>query len=123
MNIKKVIVGFFVIIGTILASSYLWYRFDQSDIRHAIEGVKSWPANKQKTQTWEELVSQYYKVEPHEVSWQAKIDSRTQGTLIVHAFHPDKEGEFIWKVQLVWAVISVEPTSDLAIKTHNSLGL
>ncbi len=119
MNIKKIFVGILVIIATLLASSYLWHRFDQSDIRHAIEGVQAWPVNKKHSETWGEVVPKYYGMQAHEIHWDASIDSRTEGTLKVWAFHPDKSGEFVWKVQLVWAVISVEPISEIALKVHN----
>jgi len=99
-----------VVLFGILSVSYLQYRFDQSDLRHAVAAVRlARPGGAQDT-TLEEKVAQQFGVKPDLVSWEPQIESKVKGTVLVKALPPQGGGNLIWKVDLVrLSVVPITP--------------
>jgi hypothetical protein len=89
-----------------MAVSYLQFRFDQSDIKHAVAVVRE--MRPKGPETIEELVSRSYHIPPQQIQWEPKIESKWEGTVVIRATTPQGEGNLAWKVDLVrYSVIPI----------------
>jgi hypothetical protein len=98
-----------VLLIGVMAVSYLQYRFDQSDIQHAVGAVRQARPPGLAGKTIEEGVASYYQIAPEAISWVPEIQSKLKGTVLVKALPPQGPGKFIWQVDLVH--FSIQPMS------------
>lgn len=109
---KKILqftVGIFILIAGVFGVSYLQYRFDRSDVQHAIQAVQTARPIASEDATIIEKIALSYQVDPNSIIWSSKIQSKTQGIVMVSALVPSrpsidenkKNHEFLWQVDLV----------------------
>lgn len=100
---KKILQIFGIVAVTaigILSISYLQHRFDQSDLRHAVQAVRTThPGNGE--MNLEQWVSQVYGVSPEEIQWEPSLKSKIKGIVRVQARVPRHSDELVWNVDLV----------------------
>jgi hypothetical protein len=90
-----------VVVAGILSVSYLQHRFDQSDLRHAVNAVRLAKPEGPASATLEEKVAQHFKVAPDRLFWEPQLESKVQGTVLVKAVPPQGGSNLIWEVDLV----------------------
>lgn len=108
-----------VVILGVVSVSYLQYRFDQSDLRHAVGAVRFARPLGPNDATLEEKVAQSFQTRPDLISWQPEIESKMHGTVLVKALPPHGGGNLIWKVDLVrMSVVPITPEAEVFGKQH-----
>lgn len=90
-----------VVIAGILSVSYLQHRFDQSDLRHAVNAVRLARPEGPQAPTLEEKVASHFQVASDRLFWEPSLESKIQGTVRVKAVPPQGGGNLIWEVDLV----------------------
>ncbi|HEX5035047.1 MAG TPA: hypothetical protein VFW62_11235 [bacterium] len=99
-----------VVVVGILSVSYLQHRFDQSDLRHAVNAVRLTKPEGPQASTLEEKVAQHFQVAPDRLFWEPRLESKVQGTVLVKAVPPQGGSNLVWEVDLVrMSVIPVTP--------------
>jgi hypothetical protein len=84
----------------ILSISYLQHRFDQSDLRHAVQAVRTaHPGGA--GMNLEQRIGQVYGVTPEEIQWDPRLESKIKGIVRVQAHVPQHSDELVWNVDLV----------------------
>lgn len=95
-----------VLVVGILSVSYLQHRFDQSDLRHAVNAVRLTQAGGPEGLTLEEKLAQHYNVKVETIQWQPNLESKVQGIVTVQALIPGQAEPLVWQVDLVRFQIS-----------------
>lgn len=95
-----------VLVVGILSVSYLQHRFDQSDLRHAVNAVRMTQAGGPEGPTLEEKLAKEYDVKPEVIQWQPILESKVQGIVTVKALVPGQAEPLVWQVDLVRFQIS-----------------
>lgn len=103
----------------ILSISYLQHRFDQSDLRHAVQAVRSAHPGGE-GMNLEQRISQVYGVNPEEIQWDPSLESKIKGIVRVQAHIPQHSDELVWNVDLVR--FQVTPLSSKAHALSPSAG-
>jgi len=111
-NIARYLLGGLILAAGVLTVSYLQYRFDQSDIRNAVNAVRSTRSGGPQQGSLEERLSQRFGIAPESISWQPRIESKLKGTVQVRALLPQGPNDLIWEVDLVR--YSVQPVTESA---------
>ena len=107
-----------VLLG-VVSVSYLQYRFDQSDLRHAVGAVRAARPLGPSDATLEEKVAKNFNTRPDLISWEPQIESKVQGTVLVRALPPQGGGNLIWKVDLVrLSVVPITPEAQAYGQTN-----
>ena len=102
-----------VVLLGVVSVSYLQYRFDQSDLKHAIAAVRFAHPDGPKGPFLEEKVANAFQTRPDLISWEPQIESKVQGTVRVKALPPQGGGNLIWKVDLVrMSVVPITPEAE-----------
>ncbi|MCE9624101.1 MAG: hypothetical protein K8R69_01410 [Deltaproteobacteria bacterium] len=102
-----------------MSVSYLQYRFDMSDVKHAVAAVRSARPGGAQDQPLEEKVAKAFGVKPDLISWQPEIESKMRGTVLVRALPPQGGGNLIWKVDLVrLSVVPITPEAQAYSNTN-----
>ena len=108
-----------VLVLGVMSVSYLQYRFDQSDVKHAVAAVRMAHPSGSQGPTLEDRVAQSFGVKPDLISWQPEIESKTRGTVLVRALPPQGGGNLIWKVDLVrLSVVPITPEAQAYSNTN-----
>lgn len=105
-----------VLVLGVLAIHYLQFRFDRSDVEHAVGAVRQTRPGGPGDSTLEQKISQKYGVAPDQVLWLSEIKSKTQGTVAVKAEIPGSDDDLSWEVDLVRFLVTPlsEPAKSLA---------
>lgn len=90
-----------VVLVGVLSVSYLQHRFDQSDLKHAVNAVRLTRPEGPQASTLEEKVAQHFQVAPERLFWEPHLESKVKGTVQVKAIPPQGGGNLIWEVDLV----------------------
>lgn len=96
----------------VMTVSYVQYRFDQSDIKHAVNAVRYARPGGSTRPPLEDVLAQHFGVVPAAISWEPHIESKVKGTVQVRARLAQAPSDFIWEVDLVR--FSVKPLSENA---------
>ena len=100
---KKVLQVFGIVAVTaigIMAISYLQHRFDQSDLRHAVQAVRAArPDNS--GMTLEQMIVKTYGETSENIRWDPTLESKIKGVVRVQAHLPRHSDELVWTVDLV----------------------
>ena len=107
-----------VVIVGILSVSYLQHRFDQSDLRYAVNAVRLTKPEGPQAPTLEEKVAKHFQVAPDRLFWEPQLESKIQGKVLVKAVPPQGGGNLIWEVDLVR--MSVAPVTPEAKSLFHS---
>lgn len=113
-KVLQIIFGIIILILGVLGVSYLQYRFDRSDIRHAVQAVQNARPLGADTPTVLEDIANRYQMKPENVVWDSTIQSKTQGIVQVSAQIPGESEPLLWQVDLVR--FSVIPANEAAKK-------
>ena len=103
-----------VLVMGVFSIGYLQYRFDSSDLQHAVSAVRVARPLGAQDAPLEEKVASYFGVTPDRIFWQPEIESKWRGTVKVKAIPPQGGGNLIWRVDLVR--LSVMPITPEAME-------
>jgi hypothetical protein len=101
-----------VLILGVAAVHYLQFRFDRSDIEHAVQAVRATRPGGPQGATIEEQIGARYGVPAPNIRWFSEIESKARGIVEVRAKVPGSQDELIWRVDLVR--FSVSPATPAA---------
>jgi hypothetical protein len=90
-----------VLVLGVITIRYLQFRFDRSDIEHAVLAVRSAKPEGRQGPTIEEKISDRYGVATVNIQWFSEIESKTQGIVRVQAKVPGSSDDLSWRVDLV----------------------
>ncbi len=99
-----------ILVTGVLTLSYMQFRFDQSDVKHAIETVRLTRLPSVNNSTLEELTIRHYGLPSNQIIWEAVIKSKWKGTVLVKALKPNREGNLVWEVDLSRILVIVQPS-------------
>lgn len=97
----KYLLGFLILVVGIFTVSYLQYRFDQSDLKHAVAAVREARPTGPHGPTLEEALARSLAIPADRISWVPTIDSKFKGTVVVQALIPQGGANLYWEVDLV----------------------
>lgn len=98
--LRYLAIGLGLAVG-LLTITYLQFRFDQADLKNAVEAVRLTKPGGKADSTIEEKIQKKYKVAPDRISWVPRIESKFRGTVVVQAALPEGNPNLIYKVDLV----------------------
>lgn len=101
-----------VLILGILSVSYLQHRFDQSDLKHAVEAVRLTQPTRGGGKSLEQLLAEHYQVKAEAIRWDPELESKVKGIVRVQAQVPGVSDSLVWQVDLVR--FSIQPESQAA---------
>jgi hypothetical protein len=111
-KIIKIFVSLCIVIAGVLTVSYLQYRFDRSDLKHAVQAVREIRPSGPEGDTLEAEVARVYGVSKEAIQWVPEIESKTQGKVWVRAVLSGRDTELLWQVDLVrFSVIPISPAA------------
>ena len=96
----------------IFAISYLQYRFDQSDLKHALAAVRLNKSLGPEDLSLEQKIASHYQVPIDSITWLAHIESKVRGFVRVEAKVVNVSDLLNWDVDLVR--FQVIPVSEMA---------
>lgn len=109
----KILCAAAVLVLGVIAINYLQFRFDRSDIEHAVQAVRLTRPDGPQGPTLEEKISTRYGVPPVQIRWYSEIESKTQGIIKVHAGVPGSPDSLSWQVDLVrFNIIPLTPPTE-----------
>lgn len=100
-NILRIFAAATVIVLGVAAVGYLQYRFDRSDLEHAVQAVRVSRPEGPMGKTLEEILADRYEVSREQIFWVPRLESKFRGTVVVEAFISGKKKNLLWKVDLV----------------------
>jgi hypothetical protein len=90
-----------VLLVGVLAASYLQHRFDQSDIKHAVEAVKKARPKPDSPLDVEQILGNNFNIKEEEIVWKTFIESKWKGKVRVEAVISDAQQTYAWEVDVV----------------------
>ena len=100
-NFLKILGAATVLVLGVIALHYLQFRFDRSDIEHAVLAVRAARPAGAQGPTIEEMIGAHYGMPTANIQWFSEIESKTQGIVRVQAKVPGSEDQLSWTVDLV----------------------
>ncbi len=101
---KTILKGFgavLVIVVGVLSVSYLQHRFDQSDIKHALQAVRMTQPKGADSLPLEQALAEHYGVPIEKIQWSPLLESKVKGIVQIEAKIPGVTEPLLWQVDLV----------------------
>ena len=118
-KILKIIGVALVLVLGVLAVSYLQYRFDRSDIQHAVDAVRMTRPQGPRGKTLEQVLSERHGVPVERIFWRPEFESKLKGTVRVKAQLPENSEHLEWQVDLVrFQVMPLTPAARALGQAH-----
>ena len=119
-NFLKILGAAAILVLGVIAVNYLQFRFDRSDVEHAVQAVRATRTGGPEDLTLEEKISRQYGVPAGRIFWLSEIESKTKGMVKVQAKVPGTDDDLSWRVDLVR--FNISPISDRARDLEPSSG-
>lgn len=100
-NFLKILGAAAVLVLGVIAVNYLQFRFDRSDVEHAVLAVRASRPEGPQGLTIEEQIGARYGIPVTSIQWFSEFESKTKGLVVVRAKVPGVGDDLSWRVDLV----------------------